>query len=430
MKVAVIGTGYVGLVSGVVFADLGNQVICVDRDPEKLAKLRAGIPPIYEPGLEDVLKRVLANGNLVISESVREATRASDIVFIAVGTPAAYDGTPDLTAVTAVAHEIAAAIDKPTIVVNKSTVPVGTGDMVTAIIRSAGVSDDRFHVVSNPEFLREGSALKDTLHPDRVVIGVSNPAAADKMVELHKPLGGEVIVTDVKSAELIKYASNSFLAMKISFVNALSRICEMSGANVGDVARGLGTDQRIGKQFLQAGIGWGGSCFPKDVQGMIAISEQLGYDFQLMKAVWDINRQQTLHFLRRVEQRLGSLAGKRIGLLGLAFKPNTDDIRDAKSLIIIEEVARKGGKVRAYDPIAMDNVKRVHPNIEYADSPYGVADDADVLILATEWEQFKDLDPAQLKARMRQPIVFDGRRYWDGGCFRSAGFDYYTVGAI
>ncbi|MBV6459823.1 MAG: UDP-glucose 6-dehydrogenase TuaD [Fimbriimonadaceae bacterium] len=430
MKVAVIGTGYVGLVSGVVFADLGNEVICVDRDPEKLAKLRAGIPPIYEPGLEEVLKRVLANGNLVISDSVREATKSSEIVFIAVGTPAAHDGTPDLTAVTAVAHEIAAAIDKPTIVVNKSTVPVGTGEMVEQIIRTVGVPDANFSVVSNPEFLREGSALKDTLHPDRVVIGVSDSAAADKMVELHKPLGGEVIVTDVKSAELIKYASNSFLAMKISFVNALSRICEMSGANVGDVARGLGTDHRIGKQFLQAGIGWGGSCFPKDVQGMIAISELLGYDFQLMKAVWDINRQQTLHFLRRVEQRLGSLAGKRVGLLGLAFKPNTDDIRDAKSVVIIEEIARKGGKVRAYDPIAMDNVKRIHPNIEYADTAYAAADDADVLILATEWEEFRDLDPAQFKARMRQPIVFDGRRFWDRQCFVAAGFDYHTVGAI
>jgi UDPglucose 6-dehydrogenase len=301
--------------------------------------------------------------------------------------------------------------------------------MVAAIIRSSGVPEGQFDVVSNPEFLREGSALSDTLHPDRIVIGASSQKAADVLVELHKPLGGEVIVTDVKSAELIKYASNSFLAMKISFVNALSRICEMSGANVGDVARGLGSDQRIGKQFLQAGIGWGGSCFPKDVQGMIAISEHLGYDFQLMKAVWDINRQQTLHFLRRLEQRLGSLAGKRIGLLGLAFKPNTDDIRDAKSLVIIEEVARKGGRICAYDPIAMDNVKRIHPNIEYANDPYETANDADALILATEWDEFKDLDLAKLKSRMRQPIVFDGRRFWDAGCYRNAGFEYFTVGS-
>ncbi|MCE9560106.1 MAG: UDP-glucose/GDP-mannose dehydrogenase family protein, partial [Armatimonadetes bacterium] len=318
MKVAVIGTGYVGLVTGVVLADMGNEVICVDNDPAKVEKLQNGVPTIYEPGIEEMLKRGLSEGKLSVTADAVAATRASDIVFIAVGTPPGPDGTPDLTAVKAVAAEIAKGIEKYTVVVNKSTVPVGSGDMVENIITSFGVSTSLFDVVSNPEFLREGTAIHDTLFPDRIVIGAKKKEAANRLVELYAPLEKPMFITDLNSAEMIKYASNSFLAMKISFINAISRLCEACGANVADVAKGVGADQRIGPQFLQAGLGWGGSCFPKDVQGLIKIAGQLGYDFELLTATTQINDTQTTHFLDRIEKRLGGFAGKHIGLLGLA----------------------------------------------------------------------------------------------------------------
>ncbi|GMU30127.1 MAG: hypothetical protein AMXMBFR19_04650, partial [Chthonomonadaceae bacterium] len=323
MKVAVIGTGYVGLVTGVVLAELGNDVVCVDNDPEKIDKLRNGIPPIYEPGVEEMLKSGLRDGFLSISDSISEATRASEIVFIAVGTPPGDDGTPDLTAVRAVAAEIGKAIDKYTVVVNKSTVPVGSGELVETIIAEQGADRSSFDVVSNPEFLREGSAIYDTLNPDRIVIGAKSREAAVKLVELYAPIEKPMIITDLESAEMIKYASNSLLATKISFINAISRLCELTGANVADVAKGVGADNRIGPQFLGAGLGWGGSCFPKDVQGLIKISERYGYDFRLLREAWNINAEQTQHFLGRIESKLGSLADKNIALLGLAFKPNT-----------------------------------------------------------------------------------------------------------
>ncbi|HEY0866206.1 MAG TPA: UDP-glucose/GDP-mannose dehydrogenase family protein [Fimbriimonas sp.] len=429
MKVAVIGTGYVGLVTGVVLAELGNDVVCVDKDVEKVEKLRRGQPTIYEPGLEEMLRRVLEDEHLVISQDIQDAARKSELVFIAVGTPPGEDGTPDLTAVRAVANELAKAIDKPTVIVNKSTVPVGSGDMVSEILRSHGVADDLFDVVSNPEFLREGSAIQDTLHPDRIVIGAKRREAAVKLVELYAPLERPMIITDVSSAELIKYASNSFLAMKISFINAVSRLCETCGANVADVAKGLGSDARIGPQFLQAGLGWGGSCFPKDVQGLIKVSEKLGYDFELLKSVVKINEEQTRHFLGRLERRLGGFAGKTIGLLGVAFKPNTDDIRDAKSLIIIEEVLRKGGEIRAYDPEACDAVKELYPQVQCIEGVYEVGVGADALILVTEWNEFRHLDLERLGAPMCSRILFDGRRVYKRELVEKAGFEYFTVGS-
>ena len=303
MKVAVVGTGYVGLVTGLVLADLGNEVTCVDKDPRKVESISAGIAPIFEPGIEEMLKRTLKNGNFTITDSIADAVKKSEIVFIAVGTPPAADGTPDLTAVRAVAKDIGKAIEKPTIVINKSTVPVGSGDMVEQIIRDQGVSPDLFDVVSNPEFLREGSAISDTMNPDRIVIGTRRAEAADKLKELYAPLQSEFIVTDLNSAELIKYGGNSFLALKISFINAMSRVCELCNANIGDVAKGIGADQRIGPQFLYAGLGWGGSCFPKDVQGMVATAQGLDYNFGLLKEVIKINEDQTHHFLDRIESR-------------------------------------------------------------------------------------------------------------------------------
>jgi UDPglucose 6-dehydrogenase len=429
VKVAVVGTGYVGLVTGVVLAQQGNHVICVDKDPEKVRKLKAGIPPIYEPGVEELLKRGLADGFLCITDSISDATEVSEIVFIAVGTPPGEDGTPDLTAVKAVAHEIAGAISKYTVIVNKSTVPVGSGDLVENIIRSHGVPEELFDVVSNPEFLREGSAVYDTFNPDRIVIGAKKREAANKLVELYASLEKPMYITDLNSAELIKYASNSFLATKISFINAISRICEACGANVSDVAKGMGADKRIGDQFLQAGLGWGGSCFPKDVQGLIKVAEGLGYDFQLLRTVWDINEDQTKHFIRRLEREIGGFEGKTIGLLGLAFKPNTDDIRDAKSLVMISEILARGGSVRAYDPVAAENVAAVFPQIEYVHGAYEVARGADALVLVTEWNEFKNLDWEQVAAAMRGKVVFDGRRVYKKDFVERSGLRYFTVGS-
>jgi len=408
VKVAVIGTGYVGLVTGVVLADMGNDVICVDNDQEKLAKLRQGIPPIYEPGVEEMLKRTIADGFFRVTDSVTDATRESDIVFIAVGTPSGDDGAPDLSAVQAVAKLIAKGITKYTIVVNKSTVPVGSGDMVENIILDAGVDPSLVDVVSNPEFLREGTAIHDTLQPDRIVIGARKREAAVKLVELYAPLEKPMIITDLNSAELIKYASNSFLAMKISFINAISRLCELCGGDVNDVAKGMGSDQRIGNQFLQAGLGWGGSCFPKDVLGLIRISESYGYDFEMLEATKKVNDEQTLHFVERMEKRLGGLKGKNIALLGLSFKPNTDDIRDAKSLEIIKFVKEKGAHIRAYDPVATQAVSKLHPDVVYVDHAYDVCDNADALVLVTEWNEFKHLDLQRLGFVRRSSRLFEG----------------------
>jgi len=428
MRVAVIGTGYVGLVTGVVLADLGNDVICVDIDPHKVAMLKQGKSPIYEPGIEEMLVRGLRSNHLSISDSVAEATKASDIVFIAVGTPQSPDGAPDMKYVIAAATEIGRAVDHYVIVVNKSTVPVGSGTLVAETIAGQGVSADLFDIVSNPEFLREGSAIRDTLQPDRIVIGASNPIAAQRVSDLYATIDAPKIITDVNSAELIKYGSNSFLAMKISFINAISRICEACEADVSKVAEGMGADKRIGRPFLNAGLGWGGSCFPKDVAGMINIAAKFGYDFKLLKEVVAINDDQTLHFVDRIRRRLGGLKGKRIALMGLAFKPDTDDIRDAKSLVMIREILNEGGSVVAYDPIAAENVRQVFPDIEYANNTQELASGADALVLVTEWNEFRQIDLARLSRLLKQPLLFDGRRIYAKKVAEEAGFEYCCVG--
>ena len=429
MKIAVVGTGYVGLVTGVVLAELGNDVVCVDKDPVKIALLRRGEPPIYEPGIEELLKRGIAEERLRFTDDTAEAVKASEIVFIAVGTPPAEDGTPDLTAVKAVARAIGGAIDKYTVVVNKSTVPVGSGDMVEKLICEEGCDPALFDVVSNPEFLREGSAIADTLKPDRIVIGSKNKVAADKLVQLYQELGAPMIVTDLESAELIKYGANAFLAMKISFINAMSRVCELCGADVSDVSKGMGADQRIGPQFLSAGLGWGGSCFPKDVQGMVKTAERLGYDFGLLKEVITINDEQTTHFVQKLEKRLGGFQGKTVGLMGLAFKPNTDDIRDAKSLVIIDAVLKGGGKVRAYDPVAAENVKEIYPDLDYVHGADEVAEGSDALVMVTEWNEFRGVDLADLAKRTKGRLLFDGRRLYGRQRAEAAGFEYHTIGS-
>lgn len=429
MKVAVIGTGYVGLVTGVVLAELGNDVICVDNDLEKVNLLREGKAPIFEPGLEEMLPRVLRSKHLQISSSIAWATENSEIVFITVGTPPGEDGSPDLSAVVNVAEQIGRAIRDHVVVVNKLTVPVGSGDLVERTIAAQGVSPELFDVVSNPEFLREGSAVEDSLHPDRIVIGAKKPRAAEKLKELYSSLEAEFIVTDLNSAEMIKYGSNAFLAMKISYVNALSRLCELCGANIGEVSRGMGLDARIGKQFLHAGLGWGGSCFPKDVLGLIKISESYGYDFGLLKEVVAVNDDQTTHFLSRIEKRLGGLSGKRIALMGIAFKPDTDDIREAKSLIIIDHLLRRGATVAAYDPMASKNAAHQFPDVQYADNVYCLAEGADALVVVTEWNEFRHLDLARLRSAMAQPLLFDGRRLYTRLAAEQAGFEYFAVGS-
>jgi UDPglucose 6-dehydrogenase len=429
MKIAVIGTGYVGLVTGVVLSSLGNDVICVDNDPAKVSRLRQGLPTIFEPGIHEMLRDSLNDGFLTISDSISEATEASEIVFIAVGTPPAADGSPDLTAVKAVAKSIAASIKKYTVIVNKSTVPVGSGTMVSEIILDAGVSPDLFDVVSNPEFLREGSAIRDTLEPDRIVIGANRRDAALKLVELYAVLERPMMITDVNSAELIKYAANSFLAMKISFINAISRICEECGANVTDVSKGIGQDSRIGQQFLNAGLGWGGSCFPKDVQGLVSTANRYGYDFKLLQEVIDINSEQTFHFVERLEEKLGGFAGKTVALMGLAFKPNTDDIRDAKSVDIIGHLLKKGAKVKAHDPIAISHVKALFPEVDYVEGIYDLSEDADAIIVVTEWSEYRQLDLQRLGACMKGKVMFDGRRLYKRETAEKAGFQYFSIGS-
>jgi UDPglucose 6-dehydrogenase len=428
-RVAVVGTGYVGLVTGVVLTKLGHQVQCVDRDERKCRMLALGKPTIYEPGIEELLCEGLRSDRLEFTDDLAKATRASDIVFVAVGTPPGPDGEPDLSFLHEALREIAAAIDAPKVLVIKSTVPVGTGDAVRKALSELGVPDGQVEVVNNPEFLREGSAIHDSLHPDRIVVGARDRAAAERVVGLFAKTGAPALITDSRSAEMVKYASNCFLAAKISFVNGLSRLCELSGADIDAVAEGMGMDPRIGPQFLKSGLGWGGSCFPKDVQGLLHVSQELGYDFRLLQEVWNLNEEQTDRFVDRMRERLGGFDGKRVAVLGIAFKPNTDDIRGAKALQIMASVVEEGGAVCAYDPVARENAVAEFPNADYAGDPYDAAEGADAVVLATEWPELVQLDLKRLARRVAQPILFDGRRALDPECAQVAGFDYFAVGS-
>jgi UDPglucose 6-dehydrogenase len=429
MKICVVGTGYVGLVTGAVFADLGNEVFCVDNVPDKIAALEAGRMPIYEPGLEEMVARNVADQRLAFTTDLAAAVRRSVIVFITVGTPPGDDGRTDLTAVGAVAREIAGAMERYTVIVNKSTVPVGTGEFVRETIERHQQSPVPFDVVSNPEFLREGSAIEDTLRPDRIVIGAPTQQVAMTLLELYAPLERPMIITDVPSAEMIKYASNAFLATKISFMNAVANICELAGADVTQVMKGMGLDTRIGAPFLQAGLGYGGSCFPKDTDSLIYTASTLGYDFGLLRAVVDINRGRTSHFVEMITRGMGRLNGRTLAVLGLAFKPNTDDMREAKSIEIIGQLVEAGATVRVYDPVAMVNAKKELPTVvEYAESPYAAAQGADAVVLATEWNEFKFLDLDRLRGAMRRPVVFDGRNMWEPERMRRLGFEYHSIG--
>ena len=427
-KITVVGTGYVGLVSGTCLADIGHNVTCVDIDEDKISRLRKGIIPIYEPGLEQLVKHNVESGRLTFSTSLVEALPGSEAVFIAVGTPSADDGRADLQYVFAVAEEIGKNLQEYTVVVDKSTVPVGTATRVENIIKQHYSGE--FDMASCPEFLREGSAVDDFYAPDRIVIGVRNDKAGDIMQDIFKPVKGQQLVTTVESAELIKYASNAFLATKISFINEISQICEKTGADIEEVAYGIGLDNRIGPKFLKAGIGWGGSCFPKDVKALGQMAGDSGYDFQLLKGVIGVNAHQRTHFIERIKGHFnGDLDGKKIGVLGLAFKNNTDDVRESAAIDIIQQLVSAGAEVKAFDYQARDNAHAVlGDSIEYSDDPYDTFVDADAVVLVTEWKEFRELDWHKVKDLLESPVVFDGRNLLKPSAMEEIGFTYYSVG--
>ena len=429
MNICVVGTGYVGLVTGAVFADLGNDVICVDKVREKIEGLKQGRMPIYEPGLEEMVARNVADGRLAFTTDLAEGVRRAEIIFIAVGTPAKLNGETDLSAVEEVARGIGQAMDRDKVIVNKSTVPVGTGDLVREIIQKHQKVPVEFDVVSNPEFLREGSAIEDTLRPDRIVIGAPNQQVALTLLELYAPLERPMIITDVPSAEMIKYASNAFLAAKISFINAIANICELAGADVSQVIKGMGLDPRIGPTFLQAGLGFGGACLPKDSESLVHTAAALGYDFKLLKAVVEINRERTLVLMEKIRKVLGPLDGKLIGVLGLAFKPNTDDMREAKSVEVIRLLHEAGTAIQAYDPVASEKASPLlPPGVRYCASAYEAAEGADALVLVTEWNEFRFLNLERLRSAMRRPLIFDGRNFYEPERMRRLGFEYHSLG--
>jgi len=428
MKVCIIGTGYVGLVTGATLAELGNQVICVDNNEKKVAMLNRDEIPIYEPGLKEMVRSAREADRIKFITSISDGVRASDIIFIAVSTPPKPDGSADLSMVAAVAKEVAENLNGYKVVVDKSTVPVKTGEKVAETIARYSQGNGEFDVVSNPEFLREGSAIYDTFHPDRIVIGTSSSRAADMLIELYKPLDAPVIVTDINSAEIIKHAANSFLATKISFANALVHICEASGANVEEVTKGVGLDNRVGSRFLNAGVGYGGSCFPKDVSAFISIADELGYDFQLLKEVERINEFQSEYFFNKIKETLWILEDKTIAVLGLAFKPNTDDMRNAPAEKIITKLLAEGARIKVFDPKSMEKAKEILPDIEYCENPYQAAEGAEALVIITEWNEFKEMDLNRIKDLLHQPIIIDGRNIYNPDKMEKMGFTYKSVG--
>ena len=428
MKLSIVGTGYVGLVTGACFAEVGHHVICVDNDVNKVKMLQAGGIPIYEPGLEEMVKKNVAAGRLSFTASIAEGVEKSDVIFIAVPTPPQDDGSVDLSFIEKVARDIAGAITSYKIVVDKSTVPVNTGEKVTETIKRYCKSKAEFDVVSNPEFLREGFAVEDLMKPDRVVIGVRSQRPVKAMTEVYTPFKAPIIVTDINSAELIKHAANSFLALKISYINAVSAICEASGANVQEVANGMGMDARIGRRFLDASLGFGGSCFPKDLSAFIKIADQLGQPFHLLKEVQRINENQMDRFVKKITDTLWVLKGKKIGVLGLAFKQNTDDVRMSPAIDLCQRLQKEGAALRVHDPKAMEKAKAILKDVTYVDDMNAVAEGCDALVIATEWPEFKKLDLERARKGLSHPIMFDGRNLFDVAEMEKLGWIYKSIG--
>ncbi len=428
MDISIIGTGYVGLVTAAVFADLGNNVICLDNDSQKIEGLKKGIMPIFEPGLDEMVTKNHEAGRILFTTDYRQTVEGSEIIFIAVGTPPGGDGETDLSQVSAAAEKIAEYINGYKIIVNKSTVPVGTGDLVKNIIEEKIQKKYCFDICSNPEFLREGDAIHDTLYPDRIVIGAEKRDVAMKLLELYSSLERPMIITDVRSAEVIKYASNAFLATKISFINEIANLCEKCGADINDIKRGMGMDSRIGNQFLNAGLGYGGSCFPKDSLSLINTAQKYGVDFRLLKEVVDINSRRAEHFVSLIRERFPDMKDRVFAVFGLSFKPNTDDMREAKSIEIIRSLKREGAVIKAFDPIAVEKAKIIMPDITYCPDPYETARDADAILLITEWRVFKFLDMRKIRNLMKEPVIFDGRNLYKKKQKEEMGFDFYALG--
>ena len=427
-NITVLGAGYVGLVTGASFADLGNKVILLDIIEEKIARLKRGEIPIYEPGLSEMIVRNVQKGRLDFTTSYADALKDAEFVFVAVGTPSGVDGEADLRYVRMAAESMAEHMDHPIVIINKSTVPVGTGDWVSEIIKKKQKEPIPFWVVSNPEFLREGSAISDFMNPDRVVLGSQHPEAAQKVAELHRPLNTTILITDLRTAEMIKYASNAFLATRISFINEIATICEELGADVNMVAKGMGYDKRIGPHFLNAGLGFGGSCFPKDVRALEHMALIHGAHPQLLRAVLDINQHMRRQVVVKLRNALDGLGDRKIGLLGLAFKPNTDDLREAPSLDIARQIIREGGFVQAYDPVAMPEACKLVPDMHLVEDPYEVAVGVDALVMVTEWNEFRQLDMERIRETMRGDVLLDGRNVWSPARMRKLGFRYFGVG--
>ncbi len=431
MDIAVIGTGYVGLVTGAGLADFGNDVVCVDIDEKKIDALRRGVIPIYEPGLDKLVNKNVNERRLRFTTDLADAIQSARAIFIAVGTPPKADGSADLRYVEDVAHTIAEHMNGPKLVITKSTVPIGTGRLIEKIIDGVGTGH-KASVASNPEFLREGSAIEDFMKPDRVVIGASDQEAVQLMKEIYAPLHWleiPFVVTDVESAELIKYASNGFLATKITFINEIAAICEKVGGNVHDVAIGMGLDSRIGPKFLQAGPGFGGSCFPKDTSAMAEIARKYGYEFQIIEAVLRVNDEVKQRMVEKIVTAVGGdVSGKTIAVLGLAFKPETDDMRDSPAVPIIRGLQKRGAKIRAYDPQAMENCKSIFENVAYCEDAYTTVEGADALVIATEWNEFRALKLERIRKGLRHPVIVDLRNVYDPARMRAGGFDYTSVG--
>ncbi len=440
MKIAVIGSGHVGLVTGACFAELGHDVICVDHDKKKLQALKDGKVPFYEPGLDKLVHANRIEGRLSFLGDTVKAVLNSEIIFICVGTPSRKTGEVDMSAVQKTASQIAQALtrllasarsgqDGYKLIVEKSTVPVETGEWILKTLQKKAPKGVEFDVASNPEFLREGAALHDFIHPDRVIIGVSSQRAASKLVQLYSPLNAPILMTDIKSAELIKHASNSFLATKISFANMLANLCEKTGADIEKVAKGMGLDERIGEDFLKAGIGYGGSCFPKDVSAFIHIGKKSGCNFKLLEEVRNINKERRTHFIKQIEKTIKGLKNKTIAVWGLSFKPGTDDTREAPSIYIIKELLKKKvKKIRAFDPKTMDNMKKIFPSIVYTNCPYEAVKGADALLILTEWKDFRHPDLLKIKASLKKPIIADGRNIYDPEKMKRMGFSYVSIG--
>jgi UDPglucose 6-dehydrogenase len=428
MKLAVIGTGYVGLVSGVCFALKDNKVICVDMAEEKIEKLKRAESPIYEPGIEELIEQNLREERLEFTSDLGDAVRRSDIIILAVGTPSLPNGEANLQYIEQAAADVGAAMNGYKIIMTKSTVPVGTNEKIREVV--ARHTRHTFDIVSAPEFLREGSAISDTLHPDRIIIGIDNPGLRETMVELHQDFTDNIYVTDIRSAEMIKYASNAFLATKISFINEIANICEKVGADVTNVAVGMGMDKRIGTSFLQAGIGYGGSCFPKDTNALIQIAGNVDYEFKLLKSVVEVNADQRYMIISKLRESLGQLDGVHVGIWGLSFKPNTDDIREAPSLEIVETLVKEGAFVKVHDPIAMDKFREQfdHEHIQWCSTAEEAALGCDAVCLLTDWDHYKQVDLRMLGSVLRKPVLIDGRNVFSEQQIAESGLEYYSVG--